>query len=141
MPGASSAFDELGLHPYAAKPGQVVRWVRVARNIMRRHGDAQKPIWISAFGWITGGAGFRYPPLRTTFKQQASKLTRTYALLRQNAAALGIQRALWFTYTDGHRTPRPTKRDFITDRMGLFTRKFKPKPSWFAFARVAGGTP
>jgi hypothetical protein len=141
VPGASTAFDAVGVHPYAAKPGGVLRWVQVARNIMSRHGDGQKPIWVSAFGWITGGAGFRYSPLRTSFKQQAAKLTRAYALLGQNATRLGIASAIWFTYTDGHRVSRPTRRDFITDRMGLFTRKLRPKPSWFAFARAAGGSP
>jgi hypothetical protein len=129
------------VHPFAAKPKGVLKWVRVARRIMRRHGDGAKPIWVSAFGWVTGGAGYRYSPLRTTFKGQARKLTKTYRLLARAAPRLGIASAIWFTYTDSHRRHRPTRRDFITDRMGLFTLKFRPKPSWFAFARAAGGTP
>jgi hypothetical protein len=143
VPGAASAFDALGVHPYAATPKGVLHWVKVTRHIMRRHGDGAKPIWVSAFGWVTGGAGYRYSPLRATFRQQAAKLTRTYALLSRNAGRLGIASAIWFTYTDAHRSKkqRVTRRDFITDRMGLFTIKFRPKPSWFAFARAAGGTP
>jgi polysaccharide biosynthesis protein PslG len=143
IPGASSSFDAIGVHPYAAKPRGVLRWVRVTRRITRSHGDGAKPIWVSAFGWVTGGAGYRYSPLRATFRQQAAKLTRTYALLGRNAGSLGIASAIWFTYTDAHRSKRQrvTRRDFITDRMGLFTIKLRPKPSWFAFARSAGGTP
>ena len=74
-----------------------------------------------------------YTVLRTTPRQQARKLTKTYRLLSRNAARLGIASALWFTYTDSHRLRRTTRRDHITDRMGLFTLKGRPKPSWFAF--------
>lgn len=142
VPGAASSFDALGVHPYAGKPNQVLYLVRKTRQIMSAHGDAAKPIWVSAFGWVTGGVGFRFSPLRTTFKQQATKLTQTYGLLSRNAASLGIASADWFTYTDIHqrRTPKITG-DFITDRMGLFTLRLRPKPSWFAFAQAAGGTP
>jgi hypothetical protein len=138
VPGAAAAFDAVGVHPYAAQPKGVLHWVGVTRNIMRRHGDKAKPIWVSAFGWVTGGVGFHFTPLRTTFRQQARKLTRAYRLLSRAAPRLGIASALWFTYTDGRYRTRPT---FITDRMGLFTVKLRPKPSWFAFARAAGGTP
>jgi polysaccharide biosynthesis protein PslG len=143
IPGAADAFDVVGIHPYAPLPSGVLRWVQVTRNVMRRLGDGATPISVSAFGWITGGAGVRFSPLRTTFQQQAAKLTKTYGLLSANAASLGIQNALWYTYTDGHQPKklRINGRDFITDRMGLFTRKLKPKPSWSAFARAAGGTP
>jgi hypothetical protein len=145
VPGAASAFDGFGVHPFAAQPSGVLHWVRVARAIMSRHGDAAKPIWVSAFGWVTGGAGFRYTPLRTSFKQQAAKLTRAYSLLSANAASLGIASAIWFTYTDTHEArPIPhtkIRKDFITDRMGLFNLQLRPKPSWYAFAQSAGGTP
>jgi hypothetical protein len=138
VPGAARSFDALGVHPFAAKPGGVVRWVRVARRIMRRHGDGAKPIWVTAFGWVTGGVGYHFSPLRTTFRQQARKLTKAYRLLARAAPRLDIASALWFTYTDGHYRTRPS---FITDRMGLFTLKLRPKPSWLAFAGAAGGTP
>jgi hypothetical protein len=138
VPGAANAFDALGVHPYAARPNGVLRWVRVARRIMRRHGDGATPIWVTAFGWVTGGAGYHFTPLRTTFRQQAAKLTEAYRLLSAAAPRLGIATALWFAFTDTHYRKRPT---FITDRMGLLRLNGKPKPSWFAFARAAGGTP
>jgi hypothetical protein len=136
VPGASSAFDALGVHPYAAQPRGVLHWVQVARKIMRQHGDGAKPIWVSAFGWVTGGAGFRTSILRTTPRQQARKLTKTYGLLSRNAASLGIASALWFLTDSSQKGP-----DSLADRQGLFRVNGKPKPSWFAFARAAGGTP
>jgi len=135
--GVKSSFDALGIHPYSAKPKGVIHWVRVARRIMRRHGDGATPIWVSEFGWVTGGHRLKSSPVKATLGQQAGKLTRTYSLLERRARSLGIARALWFSYTD-HDSPGP---DFWTDRAGLFTLSGTPKPSWYAYARAAGGTP
>ncbi len=140
VPGASSAFDVLAIHPFAAKPKRVIRLVAAARRIMRKHGDGAKPIWVTSFGWVTGGRGLKTPKLRAKPRKQAAKLTRTYHLLAARADALGIERALWFSYTD--RVTRKAKTpDFLLGRAGLFRLNGSPKPSWFAFARVAGGTP
>jgi hypothetical protein len=137
VPGAADSFDALGIHPYAVQPRGVLHWVAVARKIMRQHGDGATPIYVSAFGWFTGGGGIRFTRLRTTPRQQARKLTSTYRLLRQNASNLGIASALWYTFTDNARKGR----DSFLDRAGLFNLKGKPRPAWDAFARVAGGTP
>jgi hypothetical protein len=137
VPGVKNSFDALGIHPDSTTPKGVLRWVRVARRIMRRHGDGATPIWVSEFGWVTGGHKLKSSPVKATLGQQASKLTRTYALFQHNAGPLGIARAIWFSYTD-HDSPGP---DFWTDRAGLFTLDGHPKPAWYAYARAAGGTP
>ncbi len=138
--GVSSSFDALAIHPFAAKPHGVLRLVAAARRIMRAHGDGAKPIWVTSFGWVTGGRGLKTRQLRVTPKKQAAKLTRTYHLLAAKAGALGIARALWFSYTDSI-TRKKSSPDFLLGRAGLFRLNGKPKPSWYAFARVAGGTP
>jgi hypothetical protein len=138
VPGAAQAFDALGVHPYASQPSGVLHWVEVARRIMRRHGDGAKPIWVSAFGWVTGGALKRVAKLFAKPHKQAVKLTQAYGLLASNAGRLGIASALWFTFTDG---PIGKHLAFLSDRAGLFSRNGRPKPAWYAFARVAGGTP
>jgi hypothetical protein len=136
--GVKGDFDVLGLATYAPRPKRVVHWVRVARRIMRRHGDGSTPISVTEFGWVTGGAGFRSSALRSTWRQQARRLAKTYRLLARRARALGIEDAIWFSYTDHD---NPGGRDLWTDRGGLFTLGGRPKPAWYAFARVAGGTP
>jgi hypothetical protein len=135
--GVKNSFDALGIHPYSTSPKGVLHWVRVARRIMRKHGDGATPIWVSEFGWVTGGHKIQNSPVRASFAGQAKKLTRTYGLFQRKAGSLGIARALWFSYTDHNTTGPP----FWTDRAGLFTLDGKPKPAWFAFARAAGGTP
>jgi polysaccharide biosynthesis protein PslG len=136
--GVTNYFDAIGLHPYSPTPRGVVHWVRVARRIMDRHGDGAKPIWITEFGWVTGGKRFKLSPLKSTLSEQAQRLSATYGLLERNAKALGIASALWFSFTD-HNTPGGP--DFWTDRAGLFRLNGTPKPAWYAFARVAGGRP
>jgi hypothetical protein len=136
--GVTNYFDAIGLHPYWRTPKGVLHWVRQARGIMNRHGDSATPIWVTEFGWVTGGVRFKFSPLKSTLQQQAQRLTTTFNLLRGNAGALNIARAFWFSYTD-HDTPGGP--DFWTDRAGLFRLNGRPKPSWYAFANAAGGTP
>jgi hypothetical protein len=135
--GVTNYFDAVGLHPYSSTPRGVVHWVRVARRIMNQHGDGAKPIWITEFGWVTGGAGFKSSPLKSTLTEQAQRLTATYGLLERNAKALGIAGALWFSFTDNATPGVPA---FWTDRAGLFRLNGTPKPAWYAFARAAGGS-
>jgi hypothetical protein len=136
VPGFSGAVDAVGVHPFAAKPKAVLRLVSATRGIMRSHGDGAKPIWVTSFGWVTGGKGLPTPALRTTPREQAAKLTTAYHLLAANAGSLGIARALWFSYTDRSNRSAP---DFLLGRAGLFRLNGRPKPAWAAFTRVAGG--
>lgn len=48
--GAKNCFDIMAYHPYGyqGKFGQALRRVR---NILARHGDANKPIWFNEYGW------------------------------------------------------------------------------------------
>jgi hypothetical protein len=41
---------------------------------------------------------------------------------------------IWFSFRD-------TKKRLWIYRTGLFTRGFKPKPSWRSFVRFTGGKP
>jgi hypothetical protein len=131
--GARNWFDGVALHPFAVKPRGVVANVARSRRVMNRHGDAAKPIWVDEFGWTVRGVGFRRSPFRATLGQQAKRLATTYGLLGRRPG-LGLGAVLWFCWRDG-------AEDLWIYRMGLFNRAFQPRPAWFAFARVAGGTP
>jgi hypothetical protein len=137
VPGVTNYFDGVGLHPYSRTPRILLQTVRVMRRLMRRHGDGGTPIWVTEFGWVTGGKGFKFSPLKATPRQQARRLTQSYRLLARNAGRLGIASADWFSFADRD-SPGP---DFWIDRAGLFRLNGTPKPAWYAFARVAGGTP
>jgi hypothetical protein len=128
--GAASLFDAAALHPYAATPDDALRWVAELRALMRRFGDARKPIWITEVGWASGGApsGLTVDPER-----QAAYLSRAFMGAGAARDRLGIAGVVWYALKD---TPGP----FWPGHCGLFRLDGAPKPSWPAFARVAGGT-
>jgi hypothetical protein len=139
QPGAREVIDAVGLHPYAPRPPDVIDAVAEARRVMKRKRDASASIWITEFGWSTGGIGHKYSPVKASRKQQAARLKRTYRLLRKRGD-LAIQRAFWFSWRDYDNNNSPAQDEWIY-RMGLFDLAGKPRPAWFAYATVAGGTP
>lgn len=54
--GASSYFDFLCIHPYTcprAPEGQLDLKIEALRDVMAKHGDAAKPLWVTEIGWST----------------------------------------------------------------------------------------
>lgn len=74
--GARESFDILMANAYGfdrppedpPDPGVLnMRRVELVRDIMVRHGDAQKPVWIAEFGWNAAPASF--PPERLPWRR------------------------------------------------------------------------
>jgi hypothetical protein len=129
--GAGPLFDAMAVHPYAATPRDALATVATARDVMRRFGDAEKPIWITEIGWASGGApsGLTVGPAR-----QADYLTRTFQLAAADRDRLRIAGVVWYSLND---TPGP----LWVGHSGLFTLDGAPKPSWNAFMALSGGSP
>jgi hypothetical protein len=132
-PGAAAYFDAVALHPYGTKPRDVLANVRLARRVMRRHGDGQTPILVTELGWAVAGLGLSRSPFKATLRQQAHRLTRSFHLLASRPG-LRIPLILWFSLQDG-------PENVWIYRMGLFDRAGHARPAFAAFARAAGGTP
>lgn len=128
--GADPLFDGAGLHPYAATPEDSLRRASDLRRLMRRFGDAKKPIWITEVGWASAGApsGLTVDPER-----QAAYLRRTFELASEARDRLGIDGVVWYSLRD-------TPGNLWPGHCGLFTLDGTAKPSWDAFADVAGGS-
>jgi hypothetical protein len=118
--GARQWFDAAAVHAYAATPDEVLQRVRELRGVMRRFGDAEKPIWITEVGWASGGApsGLTVGPER-----QAEYLKRTFELASGERGRLGIAGVVWYSLAD---TPGPD----WPGHCGLFTIDGDPKPAW-----------
>jgi polysaccharide biosynthesis protein PslG len=134
--GAKRHFDALALHPYARVPGAVTDQIEVAREIMRRHGDRRKPIWITELGWPTDtvvGGGF----FTKSEAGQARALERTFDRILSHRRRWKVKRLVWYTWRDNDR--------FLTCNLcrysGLFRADLTPKPSWEAFVGFTGGSP
>jgi hypothetical protein len=129
--GGRRWFDVMALHPYALTPKQTLKTIWQTRRLLRRYKDGRKPIWITEVGWATSG----YRTLRTVKpKLQAKYLRQTFHLTARSRKRLRIAGVVWFSLQD-------EKPKIWFYRTGLFTRGFKPKPSWRSFVRFTHGKP
>ena len=135
MPGLRSKFDALAIHPYAANHEGVLGAVRRVRDIMARNGDRRKPILLTEVGWATGGnvsGGTRR--FRTSPKQQAARLRKTYRALLRIRRRYAVGLVVWFSWRD--RAPSSDEPNWWAIHTGLFTRSGKPKPAWRTYRRI-----
>lgn len=114
--GAAGAFDAVNIHPYVTETDPVEgigEMVRGTLEVLRRNGDAGRPIWITEIGVAS-----RADP---TGRLQADNLERTFVELRGFPE---VTRVFWFCLMD-------YERDIVGPEasMGLLTRELVPKPA------------
>lgn len=137
LPGVREAFDVVAVHPYAATVQGVDRKLRLVRAVMRRNGDAGKPLWITELGWSSAGD----PHHLVKDPAAQARLTRdTIELLRRRRDDYRLGTVIWFRWQDPE-MPCPKPGGCWYDNAGLFTVDGEPKPAWAAFARGVGGDP
>jgi hypothetical protein len=128
---AKRLFDGVAIHPYSTTPRDALRRVRELRRLMGRFKDKRTPIWMTEVGWASGG---KRTPLTVSPKKQAKYLRQTFGLLGKNRRKLHIAGVVWYSWRD-------VPGGIWFNHTGLFTTGLDPKPSWFAFVHVTGGSP
>jgi hypothetical protein len=130
-------FDVAAVHPYTATPAHVARIVELVRGVMRSHGDARVPIWVTELGFPASKGKVRSKnSLQTTARSAATRLTQTYQLLareRRNPRLL-VARVYWYTWASSYRGPD------IFNFSGLWRfdgSTFKPQVQLSAYVRSA----
>jgi GH35 family endo-1,4-beta-xylanase len=129
--GGKRFFDAVSVHPYANAPKDAFRAVKQTRKIMTRFKDTKARLWITEIGWATGG---NPSPLTVTSDIQAANLTRSYRLLAKTRKRLKLTGVIWYSWRD-----LPGRIWF--NHTGLFDEALNPKPSWYAFVGLTGGSP
>jgi hypothetical protein len=129
--GGKRFFDAVSVHPYANAPKDALRAVKQTRKIMDRFKDTKARLWITEIGWATGG---NPSPLTVSPDIQAADLTRSYRLLAKTRKRLKLTGAIWYSWRD-----LPGLIWF--NHTGLFDETLNPKPSWYAFVGLTGGSP
>lgn len=114
--GALHVFNALGLHPYARSPAQVLGDIRAARRLIDKHRAKRWPIYVTEFGWATGGPRSSYTV--TSERQQARLIKKTYLDLARRRKALKI---VSVDYYDWHDLPPPIDLGVPKDYWGLHT--------------------
>lgn len=138
-----SMFDIAATHPFSARVSNVLKIVKLNRQVMARNGDAKKPIDISEMTWAsaTGGPATDISDFSVTPVQQATNLTAAYTALMAKRRAWHIDTVIWSTWLTS---------DGIDGSINLFDwsglRKLDPadpagepisKPALAAYAKLA----
>jgi len=135
-PDIGSFYDVMAIHPYTyfqfkspeeeTEQGNIVQMIKNAREIMSRHGDGKKPMWITELGWPAGpGEPVYYYPPNMTYNEQASWLVRSFVL----SISEGIQALCWYDFIDGDGSAIPSSENYF----GLVKYDRTPKDSYQAF--------
>ncbi len=127
--GLHGAADAVAVHAYAPDIAGVVALVSRARAVMRRNGDGLTPLWVTEFGYATGGESSLFT---VTEADQAGLLAGAAGVLRGLAAPLGLGGLFVFSWRDPGE--RFLNLDIWPYHAGLLRVDGTPKP---ALARVA----
>ena len=94
-PAARGLFDAAAIHPFSARVSNVVKIVRLARGVMRKRGDARKPLMLTEVSWSSGKgeSTFNYG-WETTERGQATKVREALTRARARAQAAADRRGL-----------------------------------------------
>lgn len=135
--GIERHFDAVALHPYAPNMRGIAHQLRRVRAVMRRHGDAETPVWITEIGW--GSANPSEGPLLKGPEGQANQLRTAFTRLGARAP-WNVAGILWFDWRDPAQYVDGCTSPFCLSA-GLIAESGREKPAWAAFTEFAGGTP
>jgi hypothetical protein len=100
VPGAARSFDIASVHPYTVRAPDVILFLQKMRQVMKRNGDARKPLVITEMGW-NSSIGHRPADAdccQSTAARQAAKVKAILPLLASNRAALRLQAFYYYTW-------------------------------------------
>jgi len=119
--GAKDYMDVLSYHNYGQESDMLVEWpaLKAVREVMKKHGDAEKPIWQTETGFYTG-------PVGLSEHDQASRIVR-YSV---GLLAMGLQKTFQLTLADWTDDPEHPDRSIYR---GLTHADYSAKPSYAAF--------
>ena len=95
--GARGSFDTLAIHPYAGTVAELLAIVESTREVMDRNGDRGSALWITEFGWTTGGAKSRFT---VTEMGQANRVATAFSALAAMRRSLRLRGLIYFKWRD-----------------------------------------
>ena len=135
--GAGAYFDIMNIHPYCIpdRPeGHLDRQLEELRALMAKYGDADKPIWMTEFGWPTNerkpsmdaGEGYKWE-----YDTGVDEARVAYYLSRALGIAFaeGVETFIHYELRD-----REHDRYNRESYFGLCRNDFTPKPAFAAYA-------
>lgn len=121
--GGRDFFDIMNVHPYryprTPEESRLEADILRLRELMSRHADREKPIWITEIGWPT-----HVGPRGVEPEVQAWMLARSFLL----SLDAGVAKIFWYEF----QAPEG-KADYNEDHFGIVHRDLKPKPAYHAY--------
>jgi hypothetical protein len=135
--GAGPYFDLATLHPYTRRASGVVELVRRFRAVLRRHGHAGRPVWITEFGRPAArGRSKSRNKLKTTDRGMAEFLAQSYDALARalKRRVTRAPRVYWYTWASPYRGDIMSYTGLFRYRRGSAPRK---RPALGAYVKTA----
>jgi hypothetical protein len=110
--GGQNYFDAVALHPYSSGPISTTA-INNIRNVMVAHGDGNKPMWLTEYGWWIGDPAV-----------QAANLQASLDILSSDQYWF-VSQASYHTISDWDPTCAPT--------MGLCNCNLVPRQAYYTF--------
>jgi hypothetical protein len=101
-------YDVVAINLFTARPGFVMRGVRLVRRVMRRGGAARKQVWLTEATWPAGKGRVSRPTAAwqrswwTTDGGMATRVRGIYKLAAENRRRLKIGRVVWYTWSSAY---------------------------------------
>jgi Glycosyl hydrolase catalytic core len=134
VPGVKADFDAAAINPYAPTVGAVRDAMADFRNVMDKHGDAAKPLWITEFAW---GSAPHDPTswfdMNVGMQGQADLLVSSYDMFLRHRTDWNVQRLFWFLWRDQEAVSKTTKGCGFCESAGLLTNDGTEKPAYHSF--------
>ena len=131
-PKIKSRFDGVALHPYAVDSKRLEELVEEFHAVSVENHD-RPALYITEMGW--GSQNSKHDAFEQGPRGQVKQLRSSYRYLLANQRRLNLKGVYWFSWKDVKGSC-----DFC-DSVGFFreSTRFKSKPAWHAFVRLAGG--
>jgi Glycosyl hydrolase catalytic core len=130
--GIKQHFEGTALHPYADDAAELRPDIRAIRRVMRRHGDARTPFYLTEIGWGSATGGARNTTFEKGPRGQVRELTQAFNILRRMQRSARIARVYWFSWEDVEGSCN------FCDSTGLWTvNAARPKAAWFRYRAFA----
>jgi hypothetical protein len=136
VPKVKRYFEGVAIHPYTPNWKWTRRVMAGSRAVMDRNQDRRTGMWITEFGWSSGGND---SPYTRNPQGQAYQLGKVYRMLLRNRADWKLRAVCWFVWGDRHR--QSGEPDWWGLHTGLFDADGAAKPAWSTYAHLAGGQP
>ena len=130
--GGASGFDTLAVNSFGKPVSGLVRELHAVRRLMNRNRDGRARIWLTEFGWATGGPS---GPQRVSSAEQARRIGGALTSLSRQRRRLRLRGLVYYSWRDIGLCGGC--RDYSGLHTGLLERGGRPKRGLHAFRATA----